>query len=287
MVTKVIGKVSPTPKGQYNSSIQYERLDIVTYQGGSYIAIQDTKGNVPTNTTYWNILAEKGSSITLSSYKNEYVLSDTSTQPQSGWSTTFPTIEAGKYLWTRTTLNTTGGSSIVSYNVAYQGVNGTGSGTVKSVNGTQPDASGNVEIDIGTNINVPVYNVGNSFNGTEIFCFGFITNSAQRMYLTLIFPKLFHTGAKIKIDNIFGMVRSSLGGYIEGENIDLTNYITNATIDSGDGKKIVDCDANSIQLILEKTSGNIKGFIRTQAPDSLITNNTTVSGYLYLTGTII
>ena len=49
-----------TPQGAYNSGTTYATGDSVSYNGASYVAIQATTGNLPTNTTYWQILAEKG-----------------------------------------------------------------------------------------------------------------------------------------------------------------------------------------------------------------------------------
>jgi hypothetical protein len=49
-----------TPLGAYNPATAYVLGDSVSYNGTSYIAIQPTTGNLPTNTTYWQILAEKG-----------------------------------------------------------------------------------------------------------------------------------------------------------------------------------------------------------------------------------
>ena len=61
MAKQNLGKVACVPKGEYDNSVTYNKLDIVTYNGSSYIAIQETTtGNVPTNTYYWNLLAEKG-----------------------------------------------------------------------------------------------------------------------------------------------------------------------------------------------------------------------------------
>ena len=50
-----LGKVMVVPKGAYNANTTYEILDLVTYNGSSYIALKSTKGNVPTNTTYWQL----------------------------------------------------------------------------------------------------------------------------------------------------------------------------------------------------------------------------------------
>ena len=59
-IYRTLGTVAMTPKGEYDSSAYYEKLDIVTYNGSSYVAIQSTNGNLPTNTAYWQLLAQKG-----------------------------------------------------------------------------------------------------------------------------------------------------------------------------------------------------------------------------------
>jgi len=56
----VLGIVSIKNMGEYNSQTQYERLNVVTYQGSTYCASQSTKGNLPTDTEYWQLYAEKG-----------------------------------------------------------------------------------------------------------------------------------------------------------------------------------------------------------------------------------
>ena len=59
-ITQDLGKVAYLSKGAYSSSTQYEKNDVVTYEGSSYVSLQSTKGNAPTNTTYWQLIAEKG-----------------------------------------------------------------------------------------------------------------------------------------------------------------------------------------------------------------------------------
>ncbi len=57
---KVIGPQgqSISPRGIYDNSTTYQKLDLVTYQNSSYIALQETAGNLPTNTMFWQICAE-------------------------------------------------------------------------------------------------------------------------------------------------------------------------------------------------------------------------------------
>lgn len=60
MSRQILGKVGILLKGEYNSSITYQKLDVVTYNGESYSAKIETQGNLPTNTDYWQKLVEKG-----------------------------------------------------------------------------------------------------------------------------------------------------------------------------------------------------------------------------------
>ena len=52
------GRVLPLPKGTYSSTTTYHLLDFVSYQGSTYICKQTSTGNAPTNTTYWQIMAQ-------------------------------------------------------------------------------------------------------------------------------------------------------------------------------------------------------------------------------------
>lgn len=49
------------PQGAYNATRQYLRGNIVSYNGASYMAVMDTRGNVPPNTSYWQLISERGS----------------------------------------------------------------------------------------------------------------------------------------------------------------------------------------------------------------------------------
>lgn len=60
MATKILGKVAITPKGEYNNATTYHDLDLITYQGNSYLSLKETTGNLPTNNEYWQLIAEKG-----------------------------------------------------------------------------------------------------------------------------------------------------------------------------------------------------------------------------------
>jgi len=48
------------PMGAYSGATTYNIGDSVEYNGGSYLALVSTTGNLPTDTAYWQVLAEKG-----------------------------------------------------------------------------------------------------------------------------------------------------------------------------------------------------------------------------------
>lgn len=49
----IAGKVSILPKGEWNSSVSYEKLDAVSYDNALYIAKKPSVGQVPTDGEYW------------------------------------------------------------------------------------------------------------------------------------------------------------------------------------------------------------------------------------------
>ena len=61
IITKELDRVSIVPKGVWNSQNTYERLDIVSYNGSSYIARKDVPENINLNNNeYWKLIAERG-----------------------------------------------------------------------------------------------------------------------------------------------------------------------------------------------------------------------------------
>ena len=68
-----LGNLAFTWQGTYDDTIEYNKDDIVEYEGSSYVYIFPTSiiGVVPTNTTYWELLAQG------LSYNKVYLDSDT------------------------------------------------------------------------------------------------------------------------------------------------------------------------------------------------------------------
>jgi hypothetical protein len=60
--TGATGPVGMNWLGAYNAGTSYVVDDAVSYNGSSYICKLASTGNLPTNTTYWDVIAEKGAS---------------------------------------------------------------------------------------------------------------------------------------------------------------------------------------------------------------------------------
>lgn len=96
---------------------------------------------------------DKGDAARLTSHSTTYMVSDSGTiVPSGSWVADVPNVPQGKYLWTKTVLTFNTGSPVTSYSVSRFGLDGTGA--VNSVNGKDPDPTGNVRVnaeDITTN----------------------------------------------------------------------------------------------------------------------------------------
>ena len=69
MATYALGKVGMNLRGNYDTSATYHKLDVVTYGGSSYAALQTCTGMPVTNTEYWQMLCTSGAE----SYSTEEV----------------------------------------------------------------------------------------------------------------------------------------------------------------------------------------------------------------------
>ena len=58
MSTYNLGRIGLNFRDAYSASTAYSKLDVVTYNGSSYVAIAASTGKVPTNTSYWKKLAQ-------------------------------------------------------------------------------------------------------------------------------------------------------------------------------------------------------------------------------------
>lgn len=108
-----------------------------------------------------------GTSVTVSSTSVKYQQGDNgTTKPTGTWSTTIPSVAAGKYLWTQTIVNYSDGKSTESYSVSYKATNGTNgtNGTSVTVSSTSVEyaknTSGTAHPTSGWTTNVPSSSAG-------------------------------------------------------------------------------------------------------------------------------
>lgn len=59
-LSQVLGVVAMEPKGEYSASAYYEKLNVVTYEGSSYMAKKASNNVSPTNTEYWQPIGMLG-----------------------------------------------------------------------------------------------------------------------------------------------------------------------------------------------------------------------------------
>ena len=118
--TKQLGIVSEVPMNEWNAEISYEKLNLVTYKNGTFIAKRKNKGIAPLDTMGWkDVWMPLLSGIGISSTVVEYATASVtlSTPPQNGWGTEIPAFEASELLWTRMTITYTDGTKTAFYSV--------------------------------------------------------------------------------------------------------------------------------------------------------------------------
>lgn len=115
---------------------------------GIYVGLSSTAPTHYTDYTWYEFkgeTGETGEAATIVAATVGYQQSDSgSVAPEGSWTTTIPTPQAGKFLWTRIQIQFNTGSPITAYSVARYGIDGTGA--VSSVNGVSPDSNGNVQL---------------------------------------------------------------------------------------------------------------------------------------------
>lgn len=101
---------------------------------GSYIGTcTDYNSADPTTVgayTWAKIRGEDGDSVSIESQQTTYQVSNSGvTIPTGTWSASVPSLNSGQYLWTRTTVNYSDGTTTTSYSVSYKGGDGEDGGT--------------------------------------------------------------------------------------------------------------------------------------------------------------
>lgn len=77
----------PNFKSAYNPATAYTNGDSVSYLGSSYVAIVPTTGNLPTNTTYWQLLAQQGVGVVAGGTAHQALTKIDGTDYNTQWET--------------------------------------------------------------------------------------------------------------------------------------------------------------------------------------------------------
>lgn len=88
MSTYNLGRVGLNIRGAYDSTATYNNLDVVRYNGASYVAKAQSTGVVPTNTENWELLA--GSNIKVAYDSGRQTVSYANNSEQTKFSYTVP-----------------------------------------------------------------------------------------------------------------------------------------------------------------------------------------------------
>ena len=91
------------------------------------------------------VKGDAGPAASVTSQSVQYQAGDSYDTPPTGtWQSSPPSVPQGKYLWTKTSVTYSDNTTVVSYSVARQGIDGAGS--VSSVCNVSPDGNGNVAL---------------------------------------------------------------------------------------------------------------------------------------------
>lgn len=125
-----------------------EHPDGKSYMGIAYNMSSPEPSNNPSDYNWSLIKGSDGTDGTGVQTSNvQYALGDSATvAPTSGWTTTVPTLQDDKYLWTRTIIYYTNGTNTVSYSVSKKGETGeTGNGVSSTVVNYGISTSGTIQ----------------------------------------------------------------------------------------------------------------------------------------------
>lgn len=140
--TQTLGVVANVPMGDWNATTPYQKLNMVRYNGATYIATQANTNIAPTTSSVWQLVNTDGRGVQSASVT--YQEGDTANTPPLGsWTATVPTVAQGKYLWTRIVFEYADTSTTTAYSVVREAVDGnaitsTDIAYQASVSGTTP-----------------------------------------------------------------------------------------------------------------------------------------------------
>ena len=136
---------------RYASDLPTSDADMSVYPD-NYIGIYSgTATSAPAHYTDYTWFQWKGdtgntgAAATITSQAVEYMASSSGTVvPEGSWTSSIPTVAAGNFLWCRTRVTYNNGTTVTSYSVSRNGIDG--QGAVNSVNNLSPDNNGNIAL---------------------------------------------------------------------------------------------------------------------------------------------
>jgi hypothetical protein len=275
--TTVLGYVSIVPRGAYSATATYNRLNVVSYNGSSFMLIVDTPttGVTPVDGTTWLQLCAAGAGTTVSAQDVAYAASDQGiTPPATGWQTAVPDVPGGGYLWTRIETTYSDGSSYDAYMVTRYGVNGTGA--VSSVNGVSPDGTGNVTLTIG---NIATVDSVPTINSTNLVTSGGV--------YTRINAVLSSTQVKIQNATITLPAASWAGNGPYTQSVTIAGATAQSQINAaGSPAQIEAAQAAGYNVVFVNASGTITAYAIGTKPTADLTVFVTITELSGATGTI-
>ncbi|QPZ53363.1 hypothetical protein HTVC024P_gp43 [Pelagibacter phage HTVC024P] len=95
MATVNLGSIKFNWQGAYAGGTAYAVDDVVSYNGTSYVCILASTGNLPTNATYWNVMAEGGDVATTLTTQGDILYRDGSGLQRLGAGTSGQVLQTG------------------------------------------------------------------------------------------------------------------------------------------------------------------------------------------------
>lgn len=90
-----LGAIKFNWRGAYAGGTAYVVDDVVSYQGSSFVCILASTGNLPTDTTYWNVMAEGGDVATVLTTQGDILYRDGSGLQRLGAGTSGQLLQSG------------------------------------------------------------------------------------------------------------------------------------------------------------------------------------------------
>lgn len=134
MANYTLGQLGLNPRGAYNASTAYARLDVVTYEGNSYVALEAVTGILPTNTEKWMLLAQGEAEEPTWNY----VTLSKGTTPGSYGAGRMRYMKMGNHVYVAGSVNITPGSNVALFTLpeGYRPASGTAT-VIRPCSGTR------------------------------------------------------------------------------------------------------------------------------------------------------